>query len=306
MEDRSHALIALAFLAIFGIGSIALFMWVSHGPKEDRYYDIVTTHSAGGVQPQAGVYFKGLQVGSVKSLNFDPQDPRKVIIHIAVYPKAYITHATYATFSFGGITGMSNVDLHVAANGDTTPLATSATHPARIPLRSGMLASLEKSGKLDMKRVGSILNRVNDLLNASNRKQVAQLLDNLNTASARLATLERQLQPTLKSLPQLSAQLKELLAATRRLETRAQQPLAAATTTARAVTRLSNSGTRTLSGINNLEPRINVLVGRLNRTITEVQQLTHELNSQPQSLVFGPSSRRPGPGEPGFHAPSTQ
>ncbi len=303
MEDRSHALIALAFLIVFGIGSVALFMTMTHHKKEDRYYEIVTSQNVGGVQPQAGVYFKGLPVGTVKSIHFDPQNPRKVVILFAVYHDAYISHATYATLSFAGLTGMSNIDLHLDPTLPDTPLPTSRKHPAKIPLRQGMLASLEKSGKGLINRLNSILDRADDLLNNNNRQQISQLLAHLNKASAKLTTLETQLEPTLKKLPALSNQISEVLASTKRLEARAGTTLNAATKTANSITRLSETGQQTLQGAKQLEPQLATTVQQLNTTLREIDQLTRKLDSQPQSLIFGPPPQRPGPGEPGFHPP---
>ena len=304
MEDRSHALIALAFLAIFGIGSVVLFLWVSHGPKEDRYYEIVTSQNVGGVQPQAGVYFKGLQVGTVKRIYFDLQDPRKVVIRFAVYHNAYISRATYATLSFAGLTGMSNIDLHLDPKLPDQPLPTSREHPARIPLRPGLLTTLEQSGKGLIKRLNSILDRVDALLNADNRQQISQLLAHLNKASAKLAALEAQLEPTLKRLPRLSDQISDTLAATQRLEAHAHTTLDAATRTANSITRLSDTGQQTLAGAKRLEPQLATTVRQLDAALRHIDQLTRQLESQPQSLIFGPPPRRPGPGEPGFHPPT--
>lgn len=311
MEDKSHAAIAVTFLIVFIVGVVVIFMWLHRGPSEDRYYDIVTSYSVGGLQPQSSVDFKGLQVGSVKRIFFDPHNPDKVIIRIAVYKSAYITHATYAKLGSQGITGLSYVVL-TNPPGSTKPLLTNAQHPARIPMRRSLLSSLEQTGTAMLGRINRIAGRVDSLLNAHNLQHIAEILKQLDQATRQLTLMERQLAPAVKTMPQLSAQAEKLLHSSRELALTmrhlaqgANGPVKNMGETAKSVTQLSQTSTKLVDRVNDtLLPRVETLIQRMNRTIDQINQLTRQLNSQPQSLIFGASPRPPGPGEPGFHPPA--
>lgn len=312
MEDKSHAVIAVTFLIVFILGAVAIFMWLHRGPSEDRYYDIVSSYTVGGLQPEAPVDFKGLRVGNVKRIFFDPHNPDKVIVRIAVFKNAYVTHATYAKLGSKGITGLSYIILANRSGPSKTPLTTNAQHPARIPMRRGLLSSLEHTGTATLDRINSIAGRVDSLLNAHNRQHVTEILKQLDQATRQLTVLERQLAPAVKTMPQLSAQTGKLLHSSRqlaltmqRLARHANGPVKNLGDTARSVTQLSQTSTKLVDRVNNsLLPRMNTLLQRMNQTIVRIDQLTRQLNAQPQSLVFGKSSRPPGPGEPGFHPPA--
>lgn len=314
MEDKSHAVVAVTFLVVFVLGAVTIFMWLHRGPREDRYYDIVTSHAVGGLQPEAPVDFKGLQVGNVKKIYFDPHDPEKVIVRIAVYQNAYVTHATYAKLGSKGITGLTYVILANQAAKPRTPLATNPHHPARIPMRPGLLQSLEQTGTSALNRINDIAGQVSHLLNDHNRKRFSDILKNLDQATRELATLERQLAPAVKDMPKITAQTSELLETSRQLEESVQKlarhangPVQNLGQTASSVTHLSQASTKLVNRLNDrLLPRIEILMRRLNQSLSRIDQLTRQLNAQPQSLIFGPTPDTPGPGEPDFHPPPSR
>lgn len=311
MENKSHAIIAITFLIVFSVGAVVVYMWMHRGPKEDRYYEIVSRYAVGGLQPEASVEFKGLRVGSVKGLRFDPRDPEKVLIRIGVFPDAYITHATYAQLGYQGITGMTYITLANEPGRPRTPLKTSSDHPARIPMRQGLLQTVEQAGKSDLKRINAIIDKVDRLLSDSNRRHLAATLRHLDEATRRLVALEGQLAPTLKSMPEITEATRKLLEETRRTEATvnrlangARRPIEQIGQAADSAKRVGDSGAQLLRRINeDVLPRIDALARRMNRSIADIDQLTRQLKSQPQSLIFGPSARPPGPGEQGFRPP---
>lgn len=311
MENKSHAIIAVTFLIVFSIAAVVVYKWMHRGPRESRYYEIVSRYAVGGLQPQAPVKYKGLRVGNVKELRFDPRDPERVLIRIGVFPNAYITKATYAQLGYQGITGMTYVSLANAAGEPRTPLKTSAGNPAAIPMRQGLLQTLEQNGKADMKRISAVLDNVEDALSQDNRRHLAETLHNLDRASGQFVQLEKQLQPTLKAMPKITAETRRLLHETREIESAvnrlarsAEQPITAIGEAARSVKGAGQSGDRLIQRLQeDVLPRIDTLTRRLNQSITEVNQLARQLKSQPQSIIFGPSQRPPGPGEKGFEPP---
>lgn len=311
MENKSHAIIAVTFLIVLSVGAAVIYTWMHRGPQEDRYYEIVSRYAVGGLQPQAPVKYKGIRVGNVKGVRFDPHDPEKVLIRIGVFPDAYITHATYAQLGFQGITGMTYISLANAAGKPLTPLKTGRGRPATIPMRQGLLQAMEQSGKADMKRISGIIDKVSDLLNTDNRRHLAATLQNLDDASRQLVGLERQLKPTFKSMPEITAETRRLLHETRKVEgdidrviRSADQPVKEIGNAARSVKQAGRSGDRLIQQLReDVVPRIDTLTRRLNETITQVNRLSRQLASQPQSIIFGPSHRPPGPGEEGFEPP---
>lgn len=306
MENRAHAIIAILFFSVFVAVAVAIFWWLSSGPRDTRAYRIVTSESVAGLAPQARVEFKGLVVGHVSRIGFDPRDPSKVVIDFNVRRDAYVTHATYAQMATRGLTGGDVLELKLG-NGSAAPLATRAAKPALIPMRKGLLATLEASAQQDLQDVHVVLASAKQLLDSGNRQHLAATLRQLDAATARLVTIENALTPALRQMPALAASARKsldqshaLLANANRLAQSARVPIARAGSVVDTYRQLGH-GLATQTA-----PDVDSLARSLARTSRQLEQLLRELQANPQSVIFGPPRPQPGPGEPGFRAGDKQ
>ncbi|MGA7981704.1 MAG: MlaD family protein [Chromatiaceae bacterium] len=297
MEDRAHAVVAIAFLLLLGCGAIFFIWWMRSGTPEVKTYDILSPYSVVGLAVDARVLYKGVEVGSVREIELDPKDRHKVLIRVTLVAKAPVTHGTYAEVSKAGITGMSYIALR-DGSGSEVPLETSDQNPAKIPIHQNLISKLETSGETVLKQADELGKRLNDLLGAQNRAQVVSVLTNLNAATNQLLALEKAAMPTLQALPGLAMQTKQTLVQSQVL--------------LKSVQRDSESFkvlTGTLSDIaqqvhEETLPGIDRLTRNLDRTTRSVDRLARELRRNPQSVLFGGPGPQPGPGEPGFHPPT--
>jgi len=62
--------------------------------------------SVPGLNPQAVVRYRGLDIGRVEAISFDPKVPGQILIHIGIRPDTPITKSTYATLGTQGVTGV--------------------------------------------------------------------------------------------------------------------------------------------------------------------------------------------------------
>lgn len=309
MENKSHAIIAISFLAVFSLGAVLFFFWLSHQKSADRVYEIVTTQSVGGLHSEASVKFKGLKAGKVKSVEYDPKDPNKILIKFAVYKNIPITTSTYGKLGTQGLTGMKALNLS-NPNPHAKPLKTSSQHPARISLHPSLFAQLKKSGKQDMKKVNDILTNVHKVLDQNNRQHLSQTIAQVDKATAKLVKAEKTVMPALQQMPELSKEAranlksaKSLIAQVKQLVAQAKEPVRHATQVEDSIQSLSQSANRLTRKLNQETlPRVNNLTQSVNRALDRIDRLTNELQAKPQSVIFGPPKGQPGPGEPGFQS----
>lgn len=297
MEDRAHAIIAVSFLILFGAGATFVAWWMQSGTPQVKDYVIVSPYSVSGLAIDAPVQYKGVQVGTVKAVRLDPQNAHRILIRIALVAAAPVTHATYAQISSAGITGGSYIAL-VDGEGNQTPLPTSSQHPARIPIRPGLVAKLESSGKQLLSRSNQLSQHLNQLLDARNRAHVAAMLANLDKATAKLVRLEDAAMAPLRTLPGLASQAHQTLAQGQTLLKSLQgdaDALHGVLLAAGSTTRKVNTDTL---------DRVDRLTRDMDRTLGQIDALTRELRRDPQSVLFGAPPSAPGPGEPGYHPPS--
>lgn len=306
MENRTHAIIAACFLVVLTAVIVIIFLWLSSGPNEPLIYRIVTRDSVAGLSPQSKVEFKGLPVGHVTHVGFDPNNHAQVVIDFRVRKGTYITHATYAVLTKHGITGGEVLELKLG-KGSSKPLATSAKHPAHIPLHKSFLAKLKASASKDMKAVQAILQSTKKLLNTNNRKHLAATIKHMDKATAKLVTIEKQLEPVIQQMPGLMKSAHKSLKQSHALLANANQLVTSARGPVKKIGKVEDSVqhlTRKLD--TQTVPDVSALSRSLMRTSRELQQLIHELKTKPQSVIFGPPKPPPGPGEPGFQAHGKQ
>ena len=97
MENQSHSLVAGLFVVLLTLAVIAGALWLGppKGPKLIPL-DLVTRHSVSGLKADAPVEFRGVDIGHVESITFDPGERGEIRVRVAVNPAAPLTHSTYA------------------------------------------------------------------------------------------------------------------------------------------------------------------------------------------------------------------
>lgn len=113
METEQHYFKVGVFLTLSILGMVAFLMWIGATGDERTYktYAIFFTGDISGIKPGSAVKFKGLDVGSVKSLKFDPKDPNFIRVLVAIDESAPITQQTVASVRFQDVIGTAAIGL---------------------------------------------------------------------------------------------------------------------------------------------------------------------------------------------------
>jgi phospholipid/cholesterol/gamma-HCH transport system substrate-binding protein len=314
MENKSHALAAGAFLLGVVALLIGLAVWLTRDNTEHRVFEISSREGVTGLQPQAGVRFKGVSVGRVSAIELDRQTAGNVLVRIALNESVPITQSTFATLGFQGVTGLAFIQLDDSGE-STQVLATSREVVGRIPMRPGLMTRLSDQGASLLLQLEQASQRINVLLAPDNQKSLMGAIGNLGQAAAHIGQLK---------LPQLvqdaSASIKGIQATTDRLGDSADSVKASAAEFNRMSARMNAPG-GTLDKIAEgtdalvatgqslsmtLVPRLNRTVDDTARAVRQVGRAADAVTESPQSLLLGKGAAIPGPGESGFVAPAAR
>lgn len=320
MENKSHALAAGAFVLMVAALLVALASWLTRDTSEHRVYELSSREAVTGLQPQASVRFKGVNVGKVSAIGFDPLIAGNVLIRIAIDDKAPVTQSTFATLGFQGVTGLAFVQLDDTGE-SRLALAAGTEPPARIPMTTSLFSRLTDQGASILSQLEETSRRVNLLLTPENQKNLMGAVGNLGQAAASINQLSThadkvlgaQFGPERVDIPQLvqeaNATLKTMQATSDRVGDSADEARASARAFRTVTERMDEKGgtldTLATTGqtLNAATlPRLNRAVDDASRTLRQVSRAVGTVNDNPQSLIFGNGPLSPGPGEPGFSA----
>jgi phospholipid/cholesterol/gamma-HCH transport system substrate-binding protein len=303
MENKAHALIAGIFTLVLLTAAVLIGLWFNRDRVERVPYQLATKLSVPGLNPQAAVRYRGLDVGRVDEITFDPQVPGQILVHISVKPDTPITRSTYGTLGYQGVTGIAYVQLD---DDGTNPVRvpSSAQQIARIEMRPSLLDNLQSKGMAILVQTEELTKRFNTLLAPANQAAMLAAFDNVSRAATEIEAIPKQLKPTLDRLPKLTAEAQLTLASIQKLS----KDVNALTTSLQAPDGPIAKIARTADGLGSVAERLELealpLADDARSSLRAINRSLEGFNNRPQSLLFGSPAMTPGPGETGFAAPA--
>ncbi len=309
MENKAHALIAGLFTLLLLIAAVLIAFWFNRDKIGRVPYEMVTKLSVPGLNPQAAVRYRGLDVGRVEDIHFDPKVPGQIVVLLGVKPDTPITKSTFGSLGYQGVTGLAYVQLDDDGS-KPEKLDTSRADIARIEMRASLFDKLQERGLAILQKTEQLTERFNNLVSPENQKATMAAIDNVSRAANKIERIPDRLQPTLDKLPALTNQATQTLASVKKLseDTRVLSDnlnhlTANLQAPGGAVERVSNAADQLSLVADNFQDQALPLTRDMQSSLRSLNRTLDHINTQPQSLLFGTDSP-PGPGEPGFTVPA--
>jgi len=304
MENRSHALIAGIFTVLLTLSIIAAAMWLNRDTVERVTYTLVTNGSVAGLNPQAAVRYRGMEVGKVESIEFDQAKPGQILVQVGILPATPITTATYAELGMQGLTGLAFIQLDAdPAAKDVKPVPP----PARLAIRPSVLDRFSVSGEDLLIKVSAAVGQVNKLLDDDKQRLLTDTLANLKSVSAKAGQLADEVQPAAKNVAALAADGRQTLKTSDQVLRDIGKLAQDLNRKLEAVDRIAKSVDQVAQAANAVEtgtlPRVNSFMDDAGRGARTIDRAVDKLGEDPAAVLFGSQPGAPGPGEPGFVAP---
>jgi phospholipid/cholesterol/gamma-HCH transport system substrate-binding protein len=322
MENKAHALAAGVFVLGLIAALVALVLWLTHDSTVRNIYELSTRDAVSGLQPQAMVRYRGIAVGKVVLIDFDPKIKGNVRVRISVDERVPLTKSTFATLSYQGVTGLAFIALDDKGESQVA-LVPDNDNPPRIPLKPSLLAQLQDRGEAILNQVEEVTHRANTLLSDDNQKRFASALENISEAAAGANQLTRSLDNTVKT------GINPMLATLPSMVDRTKDTMGTVKKAASDVSRVANNFNTTVGRLNAKDgpierlgdgtkalsqaveafngatlPRLNRVAEDTSHAVRRLGRAADNINDNPQSLLFGNGGVAAGPGEPGFSAPA--
>jgi phospholipid/cholesterol/gamma-HCH transport system substrate-binding protein len=307
LESKTNYTIVGLIVLILAAGLLSAGLWLSVGFNQKKYssYTVYFHESVAGLTQDAPVKYNGVQVGNVKKIKLNNNDPRQVEITLNIEEGTPITTSTSATLISQGITGVTYLGLS-ASTPDLTPLQKMAGEPFPvIPSKPSLFNQLDSILKEVSENVNKLSNEAQRIFNKENAKHITQSLANIERVTQVVANNNDQINRSLKNVDVFLANMtkvsNDLPQLVKELKTGVVKFNSAATDIGQAgkhVSKTMASGKNAIDKISQqaLPPAV-ILLRRLNAISANLEKVSNELRQNPSVVIRGTKPPKAGPGE---------
>ncbi len=132
METDKHYFFEGLFIIVFSVAAAFFAVWLgSPGRHDDVLYRIHFPDSVSGLTAGDSVKFRGIDIGTVKSMSIDPDNTRLVLVEVRLRKETPVKTDTRASLALKGITGVVFIELNGGDPAAKTLLE--VTPPDKVP-----------------------------------------------------------------------------------------------------------------------------------------------------------------------------
>jgi phospholipid/cholesterol/gamma-HCH transport system substrate-binding protein len=308
MEAKVNFAVVGIFVLVLGAALIGGVLWLSSGKfygKSYSAYETYMTESVAGLNLNAPVKYRGVDVGFVRAIELNPANTEEVRLTLAIQRGTPVKEDTIATLQTQGLTGIAYVDL--TAGRKDSPLmqpGPGAEVPA-IKAGTSLLTRLDTAVTTLLGNLTRATENLNALLNEDNRRAIAKTLADLQVVSRTLAARSPAMDTGLANAARTMENAARVTAELPRLVQRIERSAEGFDRMAESLSRAGASATQALDGTRaDVQtftgeglPEVRQLVGELRELAATLRRVSGELERNPSVLLYGRPPAKRGPGE---------
>jgi phospholipid/cholesterol/gamma-HCH transport system substrate-binding protein len=308
METKVNYAIVGAFVLTLSLAIVAGVLWISSGRAARKDYDTYLayfTESVSGLNVEAPVKYRGVQVGTVREIALDKEDPQRVRLVLAIERGVPIKQDTVAILGVQGLTGIAFLDLEGGSR--ESPLLTQKegeTYPV-ISTGPSLLHRLDTRVSALIADLSETAESINQLIDPETREALQRTIRDLDSVTHVVAGRSKAIDATLiatartmENTARASAELTQLVKQVAQSVAAVEQ---AADKTARASEAVRVTASNASGGVDELRtdtlPELQGLLTDAHVVVSSLARVAQDLERNPNALVVGREAPPPGPGE---------
>ena len=308
MEAKVNFALVGAFVLVLGAGLIAGVLWFSSGGMYRRAYDTYQVYmgeSVSGLNLDAPVRYRGVEVGRVRKLALAPANVQLVQLTLDIERGTPVKQDTVAVLRVQGLTGIAYVEL--SGGGPESAALEARPGEAHPVIRSGpsLMVRLDSAITALLTNANRTSESMSALMDEGNRRVFRQTMAELrvltHTLAARSAAIDSSLENTARTMDNAARFSDDLP----RLMQRVQASAEGFDRMTGEIARAGIDASATLAGARvdlreaagDIVPEVRLLVSELREVTGSLRRFSEQLERNPSSLLFGAPAPKPGPGE---------
>jgi len=308
MESKVSFAIVGAFVLLLAAALVGGVLWLSSGKSYRQSYEtyiVYMSESVSGLSVDAPVRYRGVQVGRVSKIELGPNSGEQVRLKLDIVAGTPIKQDTIAALRTQGLTGIAHVELSGGSRASPPLVAKPDEEYPVILSGPSLLTSLEGGVTELIDNLNRSSKSLNALLDADNRKALAQTLANLETISRTLAqrsqSIDTGLENAARAMENVARVSGDLAGLVERVERSADRfdrmsdKVSHASEDVAGTVRTAGADVHHFAG--ETLPEARALIAELRELSTSLRRFSNELENNPALLVQGRPRAKPGPGE---------
>lgn len=320
MEPKVNYTLVGLFIVLLGAASLAGVLWLSQTDYRgvyDRYYTFMD-ESVSGLSADSSVKYRGVDVGRVKEIALDPNNPEQVRLALDIVRGTPVKEDTVAVLETQGLTGITTVNLSGGSRASPPLRPEPGEHYGVIKSQHSFYAQLGSSLSRLMANeqlpvllgnLNSLTQETRSLVDAQSRENLKRILADFAQVTRAIASHRAELS---HSIAQTDAAFDRFAAVGKTLDERLPQLLEQTSTILLSMQNMTDEVARTSAAAASLVdgsradiaqfagqtlPETGLLVAELRQLTATLQRLVSDLERQPNALIFGRAAPLRGPGE---------
>lgn len=292
MESKINYTLVGLFVILLLAGLVSFVIWLKqlNTQNEFDYYHVYMNESVAGLNPDASVKYKGVNIGTVAHIGINSKNLEQVELLLKIQHAIKITSETRATLKSFGITGLTFIELS-GSNTKALPLKQSGNKIPVIPSIPSVYAKLDGAFNAFSEKSTMALDKFNQLLNEDNIK-------NINTVLLEAKLLLRDIRNEIGSFHKLV----ENGIVMEKTVTRAFENVNTASISVHKMANMLNKnyadvGTNLEQDVHQSLESFNKLMYDLDLLTDDLQRTIQSIENSPSDLLFKKRQSKPGPGE---------
>lgn len=300
MESKVNFTIVGLFTLLLGAALAAILLWLGTDGGYRKTYDpyyVYMSESVSGLNLNAPVKYRGVEVGNVRSIALDPSNSERVRLLLKIEHGTPVKVDSVAVLRTQGLTGIAYVEL--SGGSSQSPLLKAGPTDEYPVIRAGpsLMTRLDTALTSLLASVNGIAGRVNAVMDEDNRRafkhSLAQIDEVTRTFASRSKTIGAGIDhaaQTMEHSARASAELERLIERAGRSAEAVERMANEASRTAIQTGRVVSTAPETLQDLR-------LLVNDLRDLSASLHRVSEQLERNPDQLLFGKPQPEPGPGE---------
>lgn len=190
MESKVNFAVVGAFVLILGALLIGGVLWLSSSKSYSKAYDtylVYMSESVSGLNLDAPVRYRGVQVGGVRRIELAPGNAEQVKLTLDIEHGTPVKQDTTAVLRVQGLTGIAHIELSGGSSGSPPLEAARGEKYPVIHSSPSLMLRLDTAVSALLTNLNRSSESINALLDEQNRVALHATLVNLERLSGKLA-----------------------------------------------------------------------------------------------------------------------